>query len=246
MAKPSDLFFDRARVETIPTKRVRWGTSYRLHSTKYPPVPYWEGIADAEDAKVLDDLEKLTDPTARQAVGRISLVPASRRIFGPGASFVMGPFVHASKDYPSRFTDGSFGIYYAGRQFETALREVAYHRALFHAATSDPPGARTSFATIAAKIDKKLHDLRTGAWSALLDPDPSKYGLPQTYGSFLKEAGSNGIVYPSVRHDKGECIAAFWPNIMANPKEIGRITLKWDGSKIGEWFDFKTEEWASL
>jgi len=243
--KTLDLFYDRARVEKIPVKRVRWAATHRLQSDRYPPVPYWERIADPEDRSILDDLERLTDPASRQAIGKISLVPTTKRVFGPGASAAMGPFTHASRDNPSRFTDGSYGVYYAGRKFETALREVAFHRGRFHAATNDPP-INTTFRTITASINKMLHDLRAGDWAEFLDPDPKKYAAPQVLGAQLKEAGSNGIVYPSVRHSTGECIGAFWPNVISTPIEGKRIALKWNGELITEWFDFETNEWQRL
>ena len=97
--------------------------------------------------------------------------------------------------------------------FETALREVAYHRGRFHAQTRDEP-TRTTFKTIEAGIDKVLHDIRAGDWSDLLDPDPASYAMPQAFAAGLRETGSLGIVYPSVRHRTGECVAAFWPNVM--------------------------------
>lgn len=245
MRKPLDLFFDRRRLEEVPTKRVRWNATYRLQSARHPPVEFFERIAAPEDHGILAGLEKLTDPAARQAIGQISLVPVSKRVFGPGASAVMGPFVHASKDHPSRFSNGAYGVYYAARKFQTALREVAFHRGRFHARTKDPP-TRTTFKTIAASINKVMHDIRRGTWAELLDPDPSLYALPQALGAQLREAGSNGIVYPSVRHSKGECIGAFWPNVVASPVEGKRIALKWDGNTIVSWFDFETGAWTDL
>lgn len=245
MARHPDLFFDQAKLEQVPKSRVRWKTTYRLQAAHHPPIPYFERIADAEDQPVLDDLEKLTNRAARQAIGQISLVPTSKRVFGPGASAVMAPFVYASRDNPSRFSDGSYGVYYAGRRFETALREVAFHRGRFHARTKDRP-TRTAFKTITAGISKTLHDLRDGGWNDLLDPDPNKYVLPQTFGAQLKDAKSPGIVYPSVRHSGGECIGVFWPNVVAEFAEGKRIALKWDGHAIKSWFDYETGEWSEL
>jgi RES domain-containing protein len=157
----------------------------------------------------------------------------------------MAPFIFASKDNPSRFSNGSYGVYYAGRKFETALREVAYHRGRFHANTKDR-ATRTAFKTIIASIAKTLHDLRKGDWKELLNPDPARYGLPQAFGAQLKEAKSNGLVYPSVRHSGGECIGAFWPNVLSDLAEGKRIALKWDGHRIKAWFDYETGEWSDL
>jgi hypothetical protein len=242
---PLGLSLDRATTDQVPTKRVRWQATYRLVSARHPPIDTFERIASPEDRRVLDALEKLTDPASRQAIGQISLVPASKRVFGPGASAAMAPFTHASRDNPSRFSNGSYGVYYAGRKFATALYEVAYHRGRFHAATRDPP-LNAPFKTYIAGINKMMHDVRTGSWADLLDPNPSNYGLPQAFGAELRKAGSNGIVYPSVRHAEGECIGAFWPNVVSMPVEGKRIALEWDGRAMVAWFDFETNAWSDL
>jgi hypothetical protein len=235
-----DPAFDR-----VPRRRIRWRRTYRLQTARHPPVDPFERIAPEEDRGSLNELQRMTDPTARQDIGRISLVPLSRRVFGPGAAALMWPFAHPSKDNASRFSDGTYGVYYAGHAFETALREVAYHRARFHASTGDEP-TRTNFRTIVAGVDKVLDDIRAGDWSQLLDPDPARYAAPQAFAADLREAGSLGIVYPSVRHRAGECIAAFWPNVMMAPAEGKRIALQWDGVAISAWFDFETNQWSRL
>jgi len=50
----------------------------------------------------------------RLEIGDLGKVTAARRVSGPGASFVMAPFVHCSTLRPGRFSDGSYGLYYAG------------------------------------------------------------------------------------------------------------------------------------
>jgi hypothetical protein len=64
-------------------------------------------------------------------IGNLDLVPADRRIAGSGASYLMAPFTHASIDRSSRFADGSFGVLYAAKEFETALFETIHHHARF-------------------------------------------------------------------------------------------------------------------
>ena len=157
----------------------------------------------------------------------------------------MAPFTLISKLKPTRFSDGSYGVYYAAQKFETALREVAYGWGRFYAATNDEPHDE-AFRVLEGKIDKIMHDIEGKGWDALLDPDPDNYARPQAFAYALREAGSNGIVYPSVRHSKGRCIAAFWPDVVTIPIEGKQIALKWDGRAIGAWFDSETEKWFTL
>jgi hypothetical protein len=244
-ARKGDFFFRREDVERVASKRVRWQAAYRLIPTRYPPINVFERIAPPEDWEALIELEGLTNPRLRQEAGAIALVPSDRRVSGPGASIVMAPFTHVSKSRPTRFSDGSYGVYYAAHQFETALREVAFHMGRFYAATGDPP-LTADYRSYKGKIDKVMHDIRDGRWNVCLDPDPATYGTPQKFAQMLRDAGSNGIVYPSVRHEEGECIAAFWPDVVAIPVQERHIALKWDGERLSDWFDYASETWFAL
>jgi hypothetical protein len=240
-----DFFIDGATVEKIPVRRLRWKSTFRIVPSRYPPIGVFERVAGRDDWDLLYDLEGLTNPRLRQEAGEISLVPKARRVSGPGASVVMAPFTHTSTAKPTRFSAGTYGIYYAGHKFETALREVAFHMERFYASTADAPHDET-FRTYRGAIDARMHDLRGGSWSPFLDPDPDRYSAPQELGRQLRDSGSNGIVYPSVRHETGECIAVFWPDVIPIPKQATHLMFKWDGKRISAWFDYETEKWADL
>ena len=244
-APRADLFTRSAEAEKVPSRRVRWNATYRLISSRYPPIELFERIAPQSDWQALHLLEALTDPRLRDAVGNISLVPTSKRINGPNASVVMAPFTHCSTSKPTRFSDGTYGIYYARRKFVTALLEVSFHMARFHRATIDPP-MTDQYRTYKGSIDKIMNDIRGGGYEDLLQPDPRDYGKSQAFAATLRDAGSNGIVYPSVRHNGGQCIAAFWPNVVSLPMQSQHITLKWNGRSISEWFDGDTETWQPM
>ena len=48
----------------------------------------------------------------------------------------------------------------------------------------------------------------------------------------LREAGSNGIVYDSVRQRGGECLAAFHPDVVAPCVQAQHLVYRWDGQRI--------------
>ena len=227
----------------IAKRRVRWGKAYRIISTRYPPIHLFERIAPSDDWDALIQLEMLTNPRLRDEIGNISLVPPNRRVSGDGASIVMAPFTHTSTDRPTRFSRGAFGIYYAAKAFETALAEVAHHRVRFHRATNDPP-TDSDFRVYVGKVDRALHDLRGPGHAAYLDPDD--YTAAQVLAEQLRSDGSNGIVYPSVRHPTGECIAAFWPDVVGMPTQERHISMKWDGRTITHWFDYSVGKWNPM
>jgi hypothetical protein len=245
VARRPDLFIDQNLIARIPRSRVRWKATFRLVPSRYPPINIFQRIAGREDWELLYELEAMTNPRLRQEAGEISLVPASRRVTGPGASVVMAPFTHASTERPTRFSAGTYGLYYAGHKFETALREVAFHMGRFYASTTDPTHDET-YRTYKGAINSVLHDLRKGNWGDFLDPDPDNYQHPQELGRNLRESGSNGIVYPSVRHQGGECIGAFWPDVVDIPLQTKHVMLRWNGTRISAWFDYETDEWSDL
>ena len=87
--------------------RVDWIRSHRIIRTVFPPVSLFEDIADPADWDLIASAEAKTNPRVRDQVGNLRLVPPHRRRGGATASLVMGAFTHASRDRPSRFTDGS-------------------------------------------------------------------------------------------------------------------------------------------
>ena len=99
--------------------RVLWPRTFRLVRAIYPPVALFEEIADPDDWELIAAAEAKTDPRMRDTIGAIHLVPPRRRVAGPGASWAMAPFCHVSRDRPSRFSDGRYGVYYAGDRFES-------------------------------------------------------------------------------------------------------------------------------
>jgi hypothetical protein len=124
-------------LEAIPVTRVRWQKAHRIIASRYPPIGLFErASADPAVWEALTALEMATNPRLRNEVGEISVVPVERRVFGSGASYVMAPFTHRNPK-GSRFSDGSFGIYYAASDFETAVAEVAFHFAKFARDSND-------------------------------------------------------------------------------------------------------------
>jgi hypothetical protein len=69
-----------------------------------------------------------------------------------------------------------------------------------------------------------------GGWPAAHDPD--SYVASQALARTLRADGSNGIVYDSVRHRGGECVAAFYPDVVAPCVQAPHFIYRWDGERI--------------
>lgn len=225
MNKPADP-------ESVPVSKVEWPAAVRIIRSLYPPIDLFEDIADPADWPLLIAAEQKTNPRLMETIGNLDLVPPARRVSGPGASYLMAPFVHASPDRPSRFSDGSYGVLYAARAFETALFETIHHHARFMAATDEPPGWTSQFREILLDVNADLHDVRTGdaAHAELLDADD--YLAPQAFGRSLRQQGADGVVYPSVRHEGGECAGLFWPDLASQAHQARHLDYHWDGKRV--------------
>ena len=216
----------------IPVSRVEWKGAVRIIRSAFPPIDLFEDIADPADWPLLISAEQKTNPRIMTTIGNLDLVPAGRRVGGDGASYLMAPFTHASTDRPSRFTDGSYGVLYVGNVFETALFETIHHHARFMARTAEASGWSSQFREIVLSVGAKLHDLR-GAESANHPAlDPGSYESSQGLALTLKADGADGIVYPSVRNQSGECAALFYPDCASDPVQGRHLDYHWDGKRV--------------
>ncbi len=213
-----------------PLSPVDWPSAVRLIESKYPPIDLFEDLADPEDWELLAAAEAKTNPRIAETIGNLDLVPVERRVSGPGASYVMAPFTHCSPDRPGRFHDGHFGAYYAAANFETAVAEVTHHQAQRLLDTRDEPGWISDMRELVGAVHAKLVDIRSGEFGDLLAPDD--YSASQAFARQHRDAGNDGIVYPSVRNPGGECIAAFWPDVIAKPVQRRHFRYHWDGERI--------------
>ena len=219
--------------------------AYRIIPSKYPPIDLFEDLtSDPEDWELLIELEMAVNPRLRDDVGEISLVPPESRITGPGASIVMAPFTHLNP-LGSRFTDGSYGIYYAGDRFETALKETIHHlsrRLKAGTAAVDDLDQRVYVGEITGNFVDLTGDPTAAA--DLLDPD--SYANSQPFAKTIRTEGSDGILYPSVRDPGQRAVAAFWPNVVAIPSQERHLRYHWDGSRISKYFDYERDEFVAV
>jgi RES domain len=227
-------------------RRVAWSHATRIVASRHPPIDLFERVsADPAVWDALTAAAALVDPGARNEVGEIRLIPPEERISGPGASYVMAAFTHPNPK-GSRFSDGSYGVYYAGRHFRTALRETAHHFARFAADSEDGPRYE-DMRVLVGRMDGHLHDVASlppRERARLLDPD--SYAASRSFAAPLRDAGSLGLVYPSVRDAGGQCAAAFRPKAVGIPTPTGHLKYHWDGTRVARYFDYQTDAWHAV
>ena len=208
--------------------RVR-GKQFRIIATRYPPIDFFERHVPPELLGPLWELEAQTNPRLLDETGDLNLVAPEDRVTGPNASIVMAAFTHIGR--ATRFSDGSFGVYYAACSLETAIRETAHHRELIAQDAGLGPEEFSMRAWVGT-VRKALHDIRGTGYEALHDdaPRPEDHPLAQDFGRTLRQQGAWGILYRSVRHLGGECIAAMRPPAVSLPVQGPHLVYGWDWS----------------
>ena len=218
-----------------PVVAVGWTKSTRLIDTCYPLIDLFGGLTDDPDEnKAMWALECRTNTRLQYDDWDLGLVRPEDVVTGSdGAAVLMASVMYVGVGSLSRFSDGSFGAYYAGKKAETAMREYAYQAECYrldHSLMAEVVSARAWI----AKPIKPLHDVRGSKFKHLQDQDPASYPTSAFLAQQLRDAGSWGIVYKSARHKGGECIAIFRPLAITIPKQGGLYDFNFDGTRITE------------
>jgi hypothetical protein len=215
-------------------RRVNWAPAWRIVPTRHPTVYLFDRVADAADFDALYALEALTNDRIRDETGTIALVPASERLYGPGSGPIMAAFTHLSPD-GSRFSDGSFGVFYAARTRDTAIAETCFHHARFLQATAQP-AIHLPMRVYAVTIDARLHDLRGASTPAAIHA-PDDYTAARALGRRLRADGSGGVLYRSVRDRGGTCVGLFTPRGARDCAARAVLLYRWDGSRFTDIYE---------
>ena len=213
---------------------IEWTPAYRLIPSRFPAVGIFDHVADPADLEVVFAVEALTNDRLRNELGALQLVPPEDRIAGPGSTPIMAAFTHLNPD-GSRFSDGSYGVFYAAESADTALSEVGYHRARFLRHTGEGP-IELDHRLYKVDVRDDLHELRGLRKKRPELYDPEHYAAAQAFARPLRANGSWGIVYESVRRAAGECVAVFKPRALTSCRQARHITLVWDGQRITHWY----------
>jgi RES domain-containing protein len=202
----------------VSAASIEWTPAVRIVSMRQTPEAAFERIADPEDIAAI--LEVV-------AAGRPQRVAPTDSAAGEGAGWVMAAFLRGG---PGRFNDDTFGAFYAAREEPTAVAETQFHYARILQDAREGHvlfGARMLLADIAAApLDIRG---RADSFPELYDPDPGRYGPAQRWAAEQRTRGADGIVYDSVRHAGGECVALFRPRLVTACRVGDRLAYEWDG-----------------
>jgi hypothetical protein len=219
----------RQKADTPSTEeiRVRWPGACRLVPSRYPTVGVLDQIASPADLDAIVELEAWTNDRLNVQLGILATIPPDEWVVGePMASVVMAAFCHP-RPAGARFSTASRGAWYAARRVTTALAESVFQRTRELAEVGSVE-TRVEMRLYHADFDARFRDIRGGGPPGVYDPD--SYAASQAFARDLLDAGANGIVYDSVRHKGGECLACFRPRLVKNVRVAGHYEYAWHGT----------------
>ena len=203
---------------------------HRLIPSRFPPISLFDWVESAEELEEVATLEGLTNDRLLTEYGDIRLVAEDDWVSDPGATPLMAAFTHPGN---TRFSDGSYGVYYAGDSLDTAIAETKFHRERFLSASKEPP-CLLQMREYTAKVVQQLVDISHDRYKKYLDPNPSQYSASQTFGSELRATQEWGVSHPSVRKINSNCVAIFRPPALTIPVSGCHLDYIWDGKAISE------------
>lgn len=202
----------------LPTTPIDQRDTHRLIPAQFADGGVSVLARLTDDPEVLDGIFELDNATNDRLIAESRLSPGideRELVFGiPSYRIINAAFCHPSPS-GSRFNSQDRGAWYASFELETSQDEVAYHRQLWLRETKWDEEDTADYLDYLADFRTDFHDLRNSAGHAdCLSPD--SYKASQALAAELLELGSAGIVYPSVRHRGGTCIACFRPVLVTN------------------------------
>ncbi|MGA8030278.1 MAG: RES family NAD+ phosphorylase [Bryobacteraceae bacterium] len=208
---------------------VEIGT-FRLVPTRYPSVGILDMVTSLEDLDAIIELESWTNDRISNEIGVLHRLPRQEWVIGkPMSSVIMAAFCHPRAG-GGRFNGPDRGAWYACRTLSTAHAEVIFHRTQELAEI----GVFNTFVQVRAyraNFKAIFEDIRERRPESEPLYDPHSYEASQAFGRKLLEAGSNGILYRSVRDPSGECIACFRPKLVRQVRESGNFEYRWEGAR---------------
>ena len=216
-----------------PVALVRQFDTHRLVLSRHLPQGDSVLVAISDDDAHLQAIFELDTATNDRLLAGQQLLPGigvEELVFGvPHAAVINAAFCHPHP-LGSRFNGPSRGAWYAAFAIETSQAEVGFHKSVQLAEIGRFDDTVT-YDDYMADFSADFHDLRSRAASAHARRSRSRtrYVESQALAERLLEADSLGVIYPSVRHAGGTCVACFRPALVANVRRGKTYRFTWDG-----------------
>jgi hypothetical protein len=218
------------------TSLLRRNDTHRLIPSKYAEDGDSVLARIADDDTHLQQLFDLDNATNDRLLAENDQLPGigiHELVFGvPYYRIVNATFCHPHL-FGSRFNGPERGAWYAGLELETSQAEIVFHKSIELAEVNWQEGEEITYDDYLADFSADFHDLRGDkSFSPCLAPD--SYLASQELAQQLLDAGSLGVVYPSVRRKAGTCLACFRPSLVMNVRKDATYRFHWNGEAAPE------------
>lgn len=184
--------------------------------------------SNAQEWALAQQVEDLVKPLRYQ-----SRTPVIHRPFEDAEWFnaIGWPFRHWQA---SRFSDGTFGVWYGCDTAETSVYETAHHwwRGFLTDAGFEKEPVIGERKLYAVACDAALLDLRTVAATHAGVMHKIDYSFTQLVGARLHREGHPGLVTRSARYAAGYNYVVLNPDILSNPRHHCQLSYRLEGARI--------------
>jgi RES domain len=182
---------------------------------------------DPDDLAALFELEGATNDRLLGEAGLLPGITVRELVFGLSYSHIVNAAFTHPRPLGNRFNGPERGAWYAGFSRETSAIEVAYHKKKELQEIHWQEKETFTYVDFLADFRGKFHDVRNvPSFKKCLDPE--SYGASQQLARDLLAAGSAGVVYNSVRHKTGTCIACFRPALVNNVRKGPSLAIAFE------------------
>jgi RES domain-containing protein len=214
-----------------PVVQLRQFDTCRLIPSRFVDKEDSVLVALSEDEKHLADIFELDNATNARLIaehGRATGIGVDELVFGvPNFRMINAAYTYARPE-GSRFNTDERGAWYCAFELQTALAEIIFHKTVEYYEI-DRFDDSVRYQVLHADFNSEFHDLRGATrYAKCLAPD--SYLTSQKLAVQLLEAGSLGIIYPSVRHAGGTNLACFRPALVGNVRRGQVYELTWSGT----------------
>lgn len=214
-----------------PVALVRQFDTHRLVLSRHLPQSDSVLVAISDDdvhLQAIFELDAATNDRLLASRQRLPGIGVEELVFAvPHSAVVNAAFCHPHP-LGSRFNGPARGAWYAAFALETSQAEVGFHKTVQLAEIGRFVDTVT-YDDYRCDFSASFHDLRSEPPGAREWLDPDTYVESQTLAERLLEAESLGVIYPSVRHHGGTCVACFRPALVANVRRGKTYRFTWDG-----------------
>jgi len=189
----------------------------------------FDDLSDSPDGwQAATDLELATKPHTYISAKPIIDRPFEEAHYNDAIDY---PFKHWSK---TRYSDGSYGVWYGTDTLETGIFETVHHwrqGLLEDAGWQVIEGVVVERKVYLVRCDAALLDFRSKTETHLALIDPESYHLTHQIGSRINHDGHPGLISHSARCE-GDIYAVFNAKILSSASQVCYLTYRNEGDTV--------------